>query len=31
MKGWGPEKAVNGNENKNQWVRVDRGAPKDQK
>lgn len=27
LKGWGTELGVNGNPNKNQWIRVDRGAP----
>lgn len=26
LKGWGPETAVNGNTNKNQWKRIDQGA-----
>lgn len=31
MKGWGPERAVNGNQEKNQWKLVDRGQDQEHK
>jgi len=31
LKGWGTETAVNGNPDKNQWIRIDRRTPKDHK